>query len=136
MSWPPPRNTRKARSVEEAFGPPITDEESNGNLSLLENQLNRNMKCVAGRNQVYLRSLLTGHGTTQPRIALTCHLRKDAGEEPEEELGLTEEQQKELDRLIAEVDEELKKESETAGEDPLGIARTWEERYGRNRTKG
>ncbi len=83
MSWPPPGNARRARSVEEAFGPPITDEELNANLSQMENQLNRNMKCVAGRNQVYLRSLLTGHGTTRPRIALKCHLRKDAGQEPE-----------------------------------------------------
>ncbi len=82
MSWPP-WNARKARSVEEAFGPPITDEETNVNLSVLESRLNRDMICVAGRNQVYLRSLLTGRGTTQPRIALKCHLRKDAGQEPE-----------------------------------------------------
>lgn len=83
MSRPRPGYARKTRSVEEAFGPPVTDEELNANLSVLENQLNRVMKCVAGRNQVYLRSLLTGRGTTRPRIALKCHLRRDIGEEPE-----------------------------------------------------
>jgi hypothetical protein len=32
---------------------------------------------------VYIRSLLTGGGTTKPRIALKCHLRKDIGLTPE-----------------------------------------------------
>jgi hypothetical protein len=74
---------RLPRTVQEAFGPPITDEERSTNLSVLENKLNKEMKCPAGRNQVYVRSLLTGGGTTQPRIALKCHLRRDAGLTPE-----------------------------------------------------
>lgn len=73
---------RRGRTAE-AFGPPITPEEAQGNLSQLEKQLNGEMKCPAGKNQVYIRSLLTGRGTTQPRIALKCPLRKDIGEQPE-----------------------------------------------------
>jgi hypothetical protein len=46
---------------------------------VLQNDLNRKMKCPAGKNQVFLRSLLTGRATTRPRIALRCHLRKDIG---------------------------------------------------------
>lgn len=62
-----------------AGGPPISEEEKRTNLSVLENRLNQEMKCPAGRNQVYVRSLLTGTGTTTPRITLKCHLRKDIG---------------------------------------------------------
>lgn len=48
-----------------------------------------------------------------------------------EDSGLTPEQEKELDALIAQVESEIKKESSgTAAADPLGITRTWEERYG------
>ena len=49
----------------------------------------------------------------------------------QEDSGLTPEQEKELDALIAQVEGEIKKES--AGnktKDPLGINRTWEEKYG------
>ncbi len=67
------------QTVEEAFGPPLTAEEAAGNLSALEKQLNQTMKCTAGRNQVYIRSLLTGTSTTPPRIALKCPLRRDIG---------------------------------------------------------
>lgn len=74
---------KQALTVVEAFGPPITETELKANLSLLERQLNRDMKCVAGKNQVYLRSLLTGRGTTRPRIALKCHLRRDIGLTPD-----------------------------------------------------
>lgn len=81
MSWPP-RGCRRL-SVDEAFGPPITAEEQKSNLTVLESNLNREMKCVAGRNQVYIRSLLTGRGTTKPRIALKCQLRRDIGEQPD-----------------------------------------------------
>ena len=48
-----------------------------------------------------------------------------------EDSGLTPEQESELDALIAQVEGEIKKES--AGKktkDPLGITRTWEEKYG------
>ena len=69
--------------VQEAFGPPLTPEEQTGNLSDLERDLNGRMVCPAGKNQVYIRSLLTGSGTTQPRIALKCSLRRDIGKSPE-----------------------------------------------------
>jgi hypothetical protein len=74
----------KARSrVEEEFGPPITPAELRANLSELERQLNAEMKCQAGRNQVFIRSLLTGMSTTRPRIMLKCHLRRDIGLKPD-----------------------------------------------------
>jgi hypothetical protein len=69
----------KPSLVEKAFGPALTPEELTGNLSLLERQLNRDMKCTAGKNQVYIRSLLTGQSTTRPRVALKCPLRRDIG---------------------------------------------------------
>jgi hypothetical protein len=81
MSWPLRR--MKTRRVDEAFGPPLTPEELTSNLSMLEQKLNREMKCTAGKNQVYIRSLLTGGRTTRPRIALKCPLRRDIGETPE-----------------------------------------------------
>jgi len=73
--------TRK--TTREAFGPPLTDEELAGNLTQIERELNAKMLCPAGKNQVYIRSLLTGTGTTKPRIALKCTFRKDAGQDPE-----------------------------------------------------
>lgn len=42
--------------------------------------------------------------------------------------GLTPEEEKELDRIIAEVESELKDEKDR--EDPLEIKKTWEEKYG------
>lgn len=47
--------------------------------------------------------------------------------------GLTEQQQQELDRIIAEVEEEIKKEPRKTAKDPLGVTKTWEEKYGRSR---
>ncbi|RMF77636.1 MAG: hypothetical protein D6744_11115 [Planctomycetota bacterium] len=77
-------STRKPQlRVHQAAGPPLTPEELSGNLSELERDLNRRMVCQAGKNQVYIRSLLTGNGTTQPRIALKCSLRRDVGESPD-----------------------------------------------------
>lgn len=74
---------KKARSrAEQESGPPITPAESRANLSDLQRDLNRAMKCHAGRNQVFIGSLLTGTGTTRPRITLKCHLRKDIGLRP------------------------------------------------------
>ena len=74
---------QKARSpVDEEFGPPITPAELSANLSDLERQLNQQMMCHAGKNQVFIRSLLTGTGTTQPRITLKCHLRRTIGLNP------------------------------------------------------
>jgi hypothetical protein len=81
-SEPKPRKRMISR-VGEEFGPPITAEEDGANLTELEQKLNREMKCHAGKNQVFIRSLLTGANTTQPRIALKCHLRRDIGLKPE-----------------------------------------------------
>ncbi len=79
MTWTPRRTALLKRS-DEAAGPPLTPEELTTNLSLLERQLNRQMKCTAGMNQVYIRSVITGRATTRPRIALKCPLRRDLGE--------------------------------------------------------
>lgn len=68
------------QTVAEAFGPPLTAEEQGANLSVLQQNLERGMKCPAGKGQVYLRSLLTGTTTTKPRIALKCVLRKEIGQ--------------------------------------------------------
>jgi hypothetical protein len=67
----------------EAPGPALTPEELTGSLSELERKLNQEMRCTAGRNQVYIRSLLTGGAATRPRIALKCPLRRDIGQAPE-----------------------------------------------------
>ena len=49
----------------------------------------------------------------------------------QEDSGLTPEQERELDALIAQVESEIKKESSgNKVKDPLGITRTWEEKYG------
>lgn len=67
----------KHSAAAKAFGPPITPEETKANLSDLERSLNRDMKCPAGKNQVFIRSLITKAGPTPPRIALKCTYRKD-----------------------------------------------------------
>lgn len=82
MAWPPPGMLKRAK-VDEAFGPPLTPEEMTGNLSQMQNDLNKGMHCPAGRNQVYVRSLLTGRSTTRPRLALKCPLRREIGQKPE-----------------------------------------------------
>lgn len=63
--------------------PPISAEERNGNLSELEKSLNAQMKCPAGKNQVFIRSVVSSGGTTPPRIALRCTFRRDLGMTPE-----------------------------------------------------
>lgn len=88
MFWPkrklePEANGKRRPKLEDAVGPPLTADEMTANLSVLERKLNREMVCHAGKNQVYLRSLLTGNGTTRPRIALKCSLRRDIGQTPE-----------------------------------------------------
>lgn len=70
-----------ARQASDLAGPcPITDEELNSNLSVLENQLNKHMRCFAGKNQVFIHSQILGGGArTKPRIALKCPLRAEYG---------------------------------------------------------
>jgi DNA-binding response OmpR family regulator len=66
----------------EAPIPPVTADEANANLTELEKRLNRQMKCFAGKNLVYLQSYI-GLGTrVHPRICLKCPLRKEYGLEP------------------------------------------------------
>ena len=77
-----PEKKRATPRLAEEFGPPLTLEEQRANLTELERRLNAEMKCPAGKNQVFIRSLLTGKGTTTPRIALKCHLRKDIRKRP------------------------------------------------------
>ncbi len=79
----PVRRLKLSPLIEKSFGPPLTAEELTSNLSLLEKQLNRHMKCPAGKNQVYIRALLTGQATTRPRISLKCPLRRDIGLSPD-----------------------------------------------------
>lgn len=78
-----PASSRRPRlHVAQYLGPPMTSEELRANLSELEKDLNARMKCHAGRNQVFIYSLVTPSGTTPPRICLKCHLRKDVGQKP------------------------------------------------------
>jgi len=64
--------------------PDISAEELRANISVLETDLNRRMECFAGRNQVYIQSLILGQGrTSKPRIALKCALRKKFGYKPD-----------------------------------------------------
>jgi DNA-binding NtrC family response regulator len=63
--------------------PPITSEEAQANLTELEAELNRRMKCVAGKNQVYIQSVIVGQlRKTRPRISLKCPLRREQGDPP------------------------------------------------------
>ena len=73
------RTPVKARAAADAAPPPITAEEGSANLSRLESHLNKHMKCFAGRNQVYIQSMILGSATSRPRIALKCNLRAEYG---------------------------------------------------------
>lgn len=75
---PPPAD---ASEQEDTSGepPPITQKELTSNLSILETRLNRKMKCFAGKNQVFIRSLLSGGKRAKPRICLKCPLRAEFG---------------------------------------------------------
>lgn len=64
-------------------------------------------------------------------------IQGDSAPPVEPDAGLTDSQQKELDRIISEVEQELRQDAGAAKkEDPLGVTKTWEERYGREETKG
>lgn len=62
--------------------PEITDEEREANLTEMEDELNRRMKCPSGRNQVHVQSLLVGLRKTKPRISLKCPLRAEFAMQP------------------------------------------------------
>lgn len=49
---------------------------------------------------------------------------------PAADSGLTPEQEKELADLISQVEKEIKEDSRGAAADPLGLTRTWEDKYG------
>ncbi|MCM2267053.1 MAG: hypothetical protein NDI60_04680 [Elusimicrobiales bacterium] len=54
----------------------------------------------------------------------------------QDDSGLTPEQEKELDALIAQVESEIKQEAASgAASDPLGITRTWEDKYGAKKSR-
>jgi len=55
---------------------------------------------------------------------------------PQDDSGLTPEQEKELDALIAQVESEIKQEAAAgASADPLGITKTWEDKYGAKKSR-
>ena len=65
-------------------------------------------------------------------------LSKDAAPEPagQDDSGLSPEQEKELDALIAQVESEIKRESASGvAADPLGITKTWEDKYGAKKSR-
>ncbi len=80
MHFPMKSGLRPPLRTGQGFGPPLTKEESTISLTVLERNLNSQMKCPAGRNQVYLRSLVTGRGALPPRVTLKCRLRKEIGQ--------------------------------------------------------
>lgn len=49
---------------------------------------------------------------------------------PAADSGLTPEQEKELADLISQVEKEIKEDARGAAADPLGLTRTWEDKYG------
>jgi len=73
------RTAQVVYAAQHAGPPDVTEEELNGNLSLMEHQLNKDMKCFAGTNQVFIQSRLLGRVTTKPRLMLRCPLRPDYG---------------------------------------------------------
>ena len=61
----------------------------------------------------------------------------EAAQKPrQDDSGLTPEQEKELDALIAQVESEIKQEAAAgASADPLGITKTWEDKYGAKKSR-
>lgn len=60
--------------------PPLTEEEQGTNIERLADDLNRRMRCGAGKNQVFLHAFVLGVGMkTTPRITLRCPLRAELG---------------------------------------------------------
>lgn len=78
-----PKRRLRAPKVVSDGGPPLVPEEKTGNLSLLQQSLSEQMGCPSGKGQVFIRSLVVMGGTTPPRIALKCPLRRDIGQPAE-----------------------------------------------------
>jgi len=58
--------------------PPVTEIEADSNLTRLQQDLHRKMQCFAGKNKVYLQSIIGEDGRkSRPRIAIKCHLRAE-----------------------------------------------------------
>ncbi len=58
--------------------PPLTNEEQGANIGRLADDLNRRIRCGAGKSQVFLHSFVEGIGQkTTPRITLRCPLRTE-----------------------------------------------------------
>ncbi|HSW46556.1 MAG TPA: hypothetical protein VLM89_13395 [Phycisphaerae bacterium] len=72
------RTALTLHAAQRASAPPITEEELNNNLSMLETRLNKQMKCFAGTNQVFIQTHM-GHRASKPRIMLRCSLRSEYG---------------------------------------------------------
>jgi DNA-binding NarL/FixJ family response regulator len=91
LNWPTPfarlleaiESLGAAKPSPVASTPMITADEAQTNLTLLEQRLNREMKCFAGKNKVYIQSVIVGNGlTTKPRVSLKCPLRAEFGLTP------------------------------------------------------
>ena len=89
---------------------------------------------LEGLKQEAIRSALEDNNRKLREHIIGLALRP-AKEDPlvESAEDLTEEQQKELDRIIAEVEAEIKKEPLKSSQDPLEVTKTWEEKYGKSR---
>ena len=71
----------QAKQADEAGdGPDITETERKKNLSVLVNELTRDMKCPAGSSRVVIRSVVKGiNDKSEPRISLRCPIRQAVG---------------------------------------------------------
>ena len=77
------REALKNGKLTQTDPPPLTAEERGRNLTLLVDQLNSEIKCSAGRQQVFLHSFVEDVGrTTTPRVTLRCPLREGLGLQP------------------------------------------------------
>jgi His-Xaa-Ser system protein HxsD len=73
------------------------------------------------RDFMILKALSASEAAPQPR---------------QDDSGLTPEQEKELDALIAQVESEIKQEAAAgSAADPLGITKTWEDKYGAKKSR-
>ena len=77
------RQALKNGKLTPAAPPPLTAEETGRNLSRLVDRLNSEIRCSAGKHQVFLHSFVEGVGCkTVPRATLRCPLREALGVQP------------------------------------------------------